>query len=324
MKAVVLTRYAAPEDLEIADVPVPEPGRGEVRVRVHASSINDWDWSLCRGKPGYIRLFCGLWKPRVRVPGVDVAGVVDAVGRGVERWRVGDRVFGDLSGCGFGGFAEQVCAPLDAVVAAPESLSFEDAAALPHAAALAWQGLHDLAELRAGERLLVNGAGGGMGTLAVQMARALGVTDVTGVDHGDKHEAMRACGYGRVLDYRDVDFTREGESYDVVLDAKTTRGSLAVKRALRPGGRYATVGGETSKLWNVVLIGRLVGREGRRMRLLALKPNGGLDRVRELCDAGKLRPMIDRVVPLDEVPRSIRRFGRGEHTGKIVVSTGAG
>ncbi len=325
VKAVLLTRYGSPEDLEVRDVPRPEPGPGQVLIRVAASSVNDWDASLASGKPFYVRALCGLRAPRVRIPGVDVAGTVEAAGERVTRWQPGDRVFGDLSGCGFGAFAEHVCAPQDAVAAAPETLSLEQAAALPHAAALAYQALFDVAGLRPEHRLLVNGAGGGVGTLAVQMARDLGVRDVVGVDHGDKHVRMRAAGYADCLDHRLVDFTRTGERHDVVLDARTTRAAHAYLRALRPGGTYVTVGGHTDKLLQVGLLGPLLGRaSGRRLRVLGLKPSGGLDAVRALCDAGRLAPVLDSTVPLAQVPAALRRFGDGLHTGKIVIAVGAG
>lgn len=323
MKAIVLTGYGSPEALELRDVQAREPGPEEVLIRVHAASVNDWDWCLCRGKPFYVRLLCGLTRPKVPIPGVDVAGVVVRAGSEVQRWKPGDRVFGDLSAGKFGAFAEFACARHDALAEAPAALSFQEAAALPHAATLALQSLRDVAQLQPGERLLVNGAGGGVGTLAVQLARHVGVTHVTGVDHEDKHERMRAIGYTRVVDYRTCDFTRMGERYDVVLDVRTDRPVRSYVRALRPGGRYVTVGGHTGKLFRVAVLGPLVGRfVGRRLGVLSLEPNRGLGHIRALCDEGHLRPVVDRVFPLDEVPQAIRRFGEGLHTGKIVVGIG--
>lgn len=323
MKAILLTRYGSPADLEVRDVPRPEPGPEEVLIQVRAASVNDWDWGLVRGKPFYIRLFCGLRKPRIQIPGVDVAGVVVSVGAQVREWQPGDRVFGDLSESGFGAFAEYVCARQDAIARAPSTLSFEQAAALPHAAALARQGLCDVARLRPDDRLLVNGAGGGVGTLAVQMARDLGVTGITGVDAASKHECMRAIGYDEVVDYRECDFTRSGERYSVILDTRTNRPAHAYARALRPGGRYVTVGGRTDKLLRVALLGLLIGRiSGKQLRVLALKANKDLAHIRELCEEGRLEPVVDQVCALEEVPRAIRRFGGGEHLGKIVMSVG--
>lgn len=321
MKAVVLERYGEPEDLELRDVPRPEPGPEEVLVRVGAASVNDWDWNLVRGRPFYIHLFCGLIRPKVRIPGVDVAGEVVAVGSAVTDLAVGERVFGDLSESGFGAFAEYVSAPREALSRAPENLSFEEAAGLPHAAALAQQALFDVADLQPGDTLLVNGAGGGVGTLAVQLAKELGVEHVVGVDAAHKHEAMRAAGYDETIDYRERDFTRLGQVYDVVLDTRSTRGPRAVARALRPGGRYVTVGGDTSAILRVALLGRFVG-QGKTFRLLALRPNQGLERMRELCERGVLRVVVDRVFPLDEAPQALRRFGEARHTGKAILKPG--
>ena len=315
----MLRRYGGPEDLELQDLPRPEPGPGEVAIRVMCAAVNDWDWGLTRGRPFYIRLLCGLTKPKVRVPGVDIAGEVVAVGADVQRWEPGDRVFGDLSEAGFGGFAEYVCTREDAVAEAPRSMSWAQAAALPHASVLALQSLVDVANVGPGCRLLVNGAGGGVGTLAVQMARQLGAEHVAGVDHGDKLELLRSVGYDQVHDYRTYDFTRSEERYDVVLDTKTLHGPRALERALAPDGRYVTVGGETGKLLRVAVRGRFA--KGR-FHVLALKTNRGLDRVREWCDAGELVPALDGVVPLEEAGPAIRRFGEGRHRGKIVLAVG--
>lgn len=325
MKAVVLPRYGSPRELELREVPRPEPGEGQVQLQVAATSVNDWDWCLVRGRPFYIRLLCGLRTPRVRIPGVDVAGVVSSVGAGVRSWSPGDRVFGDLSESGFGAFAEYVCVDQAGVARAPANATFVEAAALPHAATLALQALRRVAGLRSTDRLLVNGAGGGMGVLAVQIARHLGVAHVTGVDHGDKLESLRALGYDEVADYRTCDFTRTGERYDVILDAKTNRPPTAYARALRPGGRYVTVGGETGHLLCNGLLGPLLGRlRNRRFRVLGLKPNQDLDWIRELCEGGGLSPVVDRVFPLAQVAEALQRFGDGLHTGKVVVEVAPG
>jgi len=320
MKAAVLSRYGSPRDLELQDIPRPEPNRGEVQIRIAASSINDWDWGLVRGKPFYVRLLCGLRTPRIRIPGVDVAGTVTSVGAEVERWKPGDRVFGDLSECGLGAFAEYVCVNQDVPTRAPSKLTLTEAAALPHAATLALQSLRDVAGLGPGARLLVNGAGGGMGSVAARLARSLGAAHVTGVDHADKHAGMRAAGYDEVIDYRTEDFTRSAERYDVILDAKTTRAPSAFGRVLRPGGVYVTVGGETGKLLRTAAFGPVLGRlRNRRFRVLALKPNKDLEFIAELCDQGVLSAVVDRVFPLSEVVEALQRFGDGLQIGKIVV-----
>jgi len=326
MRAVLLDRYGSPDDLRVGETDRPDPGEGEVLVGVHAASVNDWDWGLIRGSPFYIRSFTGLRTPRLRIPGVDVAGVVEAIGPGVTRWTPGDRVFGDLSGSGLGGFAEFVCAPESSLARIPDGVGDERAAALPHAAALALQGLRDSAGLSPGQRLLVNGAGGGVGTLAVQMAAIFGVSGVTGVDAAHKHGAMREAGYEHVIDYRETDFTSTGERYDVILDTRSNRGPWRYGRALRPGGIYVTVGGRTRRLLENFLLGPVVGRlsGGRRFRVLALDDNKDLGEIAAWCAEGRLEPVIDRVVPLEETPAAIRRFGEAAHIGKIIVTTGGG
>ena len=319
MRAVVLTHYGEPEDLKLRDVEDPMPRDGEVLVETHAASINDWDWGLVRGSPSYIRLLCGLRRPRVLVPGVDLAGRVVGVGTGVHRLREGDRVYGDLSASGFGAFAEYARAPESALEVIPEGMNYAEAAALPHAATLAVQSF-EKARLKAEDRVLINGAGGGVGTLGVQIARALGVSDITGVDSAGKLDTMSELGCSRAIDYRVHDFTAIGERFDLILDCRTTRGVLPLGRALRPGGRYVTIGGRVRGLLDVAILGRPWGAAmGVKFSVLGHKPNKGLDRVDGLWRAGALRPIIEDGGGLDDVPQAIRRFGGGLHVGKIVV-----
>lgn len=321
MKAFVLTRYGSPADLQLREVATPAPADDEVLVGVHAASVNDWDWGLVRGTPFYIRVFGGLFKPNTTIPGVDVAGRVEAIGKHVKTFQVGDEVYGDLSECGFGGFAEYVCAPERALAPKPAGVSFAEAAALPHAAMLALQGLRDVGHLRPGQTLLINGAGGGVGTLGIQIARAMGVEEVTGVDSASKQEMMRSLGYARTLDYRQEDFTRTGERYDLILDAKTTRSPFAYLRALNPDGRYVSVGGLTSRLLQTFLLGPLVRLfSTKRVGVLALKANKDLAYLNELVEAGSVKPVIDGPYVLAELPRALQRFGDGHHKGKVVIT----
>lgn len=319
MKAVLLKKYGNSEDLEIGDVPCPVAQDHQVLVKVRAASVNDWDWSMVRGKPGYIRLICGLTKPKVRIPGVDVAGQVVEVGKDVKGLQVGDQVFGDLSMCGFGSFAEYVCAPESALTLKPIGMTFLEAASMPHAAALAYQGLHTLGGLKAGQSLLINGAGGGVGMLGVQMAAALGV-EAAGVDSAAKADAMRRVGFVRTIDYRQQDFTKEGIAYDLILDTKTSRSPLRFPSALKPGGTYVTVGGTMGRLIQTLLLGRLIQQKTKkRVRILGLKPNEGMREVSALYAEGKIRPVVDRSYPLEEVPQAITHFGSANHIGKVVI-----
>jgi NADPH:quinone reductase-like Zn-dependent oxidoreductase len=249
-----------------------------------------------------------------------VAGTVEAVGDGTTTFQLGDDVYGDISEAGFGGFAEYVCVSEEALVRKPPSMTFEQAAAIPHAAALALQGLVDLGGLRRGERVLINGAGGGVGTIGVQIAKQHDA-EVTGVDSGAKLDAMRAAGFDHVIDYTKQDFTETGERYDLILDTKTTRSPRKYLRALTPAGRYVTVGGHTPRVLQVLAAGPLVARlSDKRLHMVALKPNKDLAYVNELFESTGLELLIDGPYPLREVPRAIQRFGDAEHIGKVVIA----
>ena len=320
MKAVVMERYGGADVLGLRDVPVPRPGAHEVLVRVQAASVNDWDWAMVQGRPFAARLLHGLLKPRVATPGCDIAGRVEAVGTGVEALQAGDEVYGDLCECGFGAFAEYVCVPAATLARKPAAMTFEQAAAIPQAAMLAVQGLVDVGGIQDGQRILLNGAGGGVGTFALQLAKLHDV-EVTGVDRGSKLDMLRAMGADHVVDYMEQDFTRSGEAYDLILDVKTDRPLRAYARALRPGGTYATVGGDTARLLRVAALGSLVARGSRkRLRVVALKPNKDLAFVNELFEAGGVTPVIDRLYALEEVREAFRYYSTGDHKGKIVVA----
>ncbi|WP_299492419.1 NAD(P)-dependent alcohol dehydrogenase [Acaryochloris sp. IP29b_bin.137] len=247
MKAIVLTQYGSPDDLKLKDIEKPTPSDGEVLVKIHATSINDWDWCLVRGTPFYIRLLCGWRKPNIQIPGAEVAGRIDAVGPNVTQFQPGDAVYGDISECGFGGFAEYVCVPETALALMPESMTFTEAAAIPHAGMLAVQGL--IGHLQPSQKLLINGAGGGVGTLGVQIANTIGVKDVTGVDLASKFALMRSVGFTHTIDYTQTNFTEGQERYDVILDTKTNRSPFKYLPVLNPGGIYVTVGGLTPRLF---------------------------------------------------------------------------
>ena len=285
MKAIVLAKYGTPDDLVLTDVEKPVPKDDQVLIRVQASAVNDWDWGLVRGKPFYIRALIGLLAPKISIIGCDVAGQVEAVGKGVTTLRAGDDVYGDLSESGFGGFAEYACASQESVALKPRNLTCEQAAALPHAAMLAQQSLRGIAGIAAGQTLLINGAGGGVGTLGLQLAKLLSI-EVTGVDSSEKQDFLRSLGFDHVLDYSEEDFTKTGTRYDVILDVKTNRSPFAYARALKPNGTYVTVGGSMPRLLQCLLLGRLIsGTRSRHIRILGLKPNRGLDGMTELLEA---------------------------------------
>lgn len=320
MKAVVMESYGTPAVLKLREVPTPTPLAGEVLVHVHAASVNDWDWGLLRGKPFVTRVLHGLITPKVQIIGCDIAGRVEAVGEDVEALQPGDEVYGDLSASGFGAFAEYACAPEAGLARKPPDMTFEQAAAIPQAGMLAVQGLIDVGGLRSDQKLLLNGAGGGVGTFALQLANLHDV-EVTAVDRAVKLDKLRHMGADHVIDYRREDFTRTDTSYDLILDVKTNRSPFAYARALNPNGTYATVGGDSWRLMQIPIMRPLISRlSGKHVRLVILKANTDLAFMNELFEAGKLLPVIDSTYELGEVPEALRRFGTGDHLGKIVVT----
>ncbi len=318
MKAVVYTRYGSPDVLRVADVPVPVPKNGEVLVKVRAVSLNLSDWEGLRGKPLYSRIG-GLFRPRKHILGSDIAGRVEATGPGATQFQPGDDVFADALSY-LGGFAEYVCVPENILVRLPQGLSYSDAACLPQAGAIAWQGIREKGQVKAGQRVLINGAGGGSGMLAVQLAKLMGA-EVTGVDNGEKLEFMRSLGADHVIDYRRDDFTRSGQVYDLILDLAAYRSASAYRRALAPGGRYMCVGGSMGSLLQVLLIGPMLGRgAGKKIRVLAVRLGAkNIAPLVELCQAGTIKIKIDRTFPLDEVPQALRYHGEGHAKGKTVI-----
>jgi NADPH:quinone reductase-like Zn-dependent oxidoreductase len=319
MKAVVYERYGPPEVLRLADVDRPRPTGDQVLVEVRAVSVNASDWEGLRGRPAYARLG-GLRRPRARILGSDLAGRVEAVGPQVTRFRPGDEVFGDNLALK-GGFAQYACAREKALAVKPAGMSFEEAAALPQAGVIALQGIRTKGRVQAGQRVLVNGAGGGAGSFAVQLA-ALAGAHVTGVDNAGKLDFVRSLGADEVIDYARTDFTRTGERYDLILDLSAHRSAFAYRRALVPGGRYLYVGGSVPTLLQVLFVGPVIGgRAGRKVRMLVVQPNPtDLLTVARLCLDGTIRTVIDRRYPLSEVPEALRHLGEGRAKGKLVVT----
>lgn len=319
MKAIVFTKYGSPDVLELKDVERPTPKDDEVLIRVHAASLNDWDCGALDGTSFVNRLIFGLLNPKKQILGSDIAGRIEAVGKNIHQFRPGDEVFGDLSGR-WGGFAEYVCARENAVVIKAPNMTFEEAAAIPQAGLLALQGLRAMGRIHPGQKLLINGAGGGVGTFAIQIAKLDGV-EVTAVDSPDKLDLLRSIGAEHVIDYTQEDFTKNGQRYDLILDVKTTRSILDCARALSPNGTYVTVGGSMARLLQALLLGPWISMtQKKKIRLLSLKPNNGLAYMKELFEAGKVAPVIDGPYTLGEVPNAFRYFGEGRHKGKLVIT----
>ncbi|MCH7815168.1 MAG: NAD(P)-dependent alcohol dehydrogenase [Proteobacteria bacterium] len=322
MKAIVFTEYGSIDVLQLKEVEKPVPEDNEVLLKVHAASVNDWDLELVLGTPLFMRYFYGLLKPKptVQIPGCDVAGHIEAVGKNVARLKPGDAVYGDLCMSGFGGFAEYVCAPEHALELKPASMTFLQAASLPQAAQLAVQSLIDTGNLQAGQKLLINGAGGGVGTIGVQIAKSIGA-EITVVDSAMKLEMLRALGADHVIDYTVEDFTRNTQQYDLILDTKTSRSMLDYTRALTPEGMYVTVGGSMPRILQSFFLKPWISlTSNKKTRIISLKPNKDLGYMNKMFEAGKVVPVIDGPYKLSEVAAALRYFEKAEHKGKVMIS----
>jgi NADPH:quinone reductase-like Zn-dependent oxidoreductase len=319
MKAIVRETYGPPDVLHAEEVPLPTLGDDGVLVRIRAASANAGDWHLLRGTPLPFRLVAGLRTPRFKIIGTDVAGHVEAVGRNVTQFRPGDEVFGELSRCGFGAYAEFAAAPEKALALKPANLSFEEAATLPTAGCTALQGLRK-GRIQRAQRVLINGASGGVGTFAVQIAKALGreVTAVCSTRHVD---LMRSIGADHVIDYTKDDFAALGRRYDLILAANGDRSIWDYRRALTAEGSYAMTGGSSRQLTEALLFGPLLSVGRQQFGNVLVKPSqADLLVLKELCETGKVRPVIDRRFPLSEVSSAVRYLEDGHARGKVVVT----
>lgn len=322
MKAIVFTKYGSPDDLELKEVSTPEPKATEVLVQVHASSINSWDWEYLTGTPFVNRLMFGVVKPKrgKQRLGADIAGTVAAIGADVTCFQVGDAVFGDLWDR-WGGFAEYACAEEKGLEPKPLNASFEQAACVPQAGVLALLAFRQWASMRPGGKVLINGAGGGVGTFAIQLAKLSGA-EVTGVDAGHKLDTARAVGADHVIDYTQQDFARDGKTYGLIIDCQGTRSMSDIKRALTPDGTYAMIGGQMKRVRQLWMHGAIAAltQERQKLRLVFEGPNKGLSELKALMEAGNLVPVIDKTFSLAQVPDALHYFAQGQHKGKIAIS----
>lgn len=321
MKAVVYENYGTPDVLELREIDKPVPGDDEVLVEVYAASINSWDWDMLTGTPLEYRFFSGLLRPKkTRILGCDIAGRVEKVGSGIQKLQPGDEVYGDLSEGSWGGFAEYVCARESELSLKPSNISFEDAAATPQAALLALQAFQTKKEVTKGDTILINGGCGGVGTFAIQMAKTYGY-EITAVDSTEKLNLMSALGADHVIDYRKENFSRNGQCYDFILDVKSNRSVFDYRRALGANGIYASVGGKTSSVLQLVLLGPWIKKkENKELTLVMYEPNKGLGTISELLESGKVMPVIDKCFPLNETAEAFRYFGEGHFKGKVVIT----
>ena len=320
MRAIVCDKYGPPDVLRLEEVDRPVLRDNQVLVKVHASSLNAADFEILGG--ALSARIVSPFRPRHRIPGSDVAGRVVEVGRRIKRLRKGDAVFGDLFTCGHGAFAEYVAAPEDALMRKPDSISFEDAATLPQSAKIALQGLRGKRPIKTGQKVLINGAGGGMGTFAVQIAKYYGA-EVTGVDSLRKLEMLRAIGADHVIDYVQEDCTTSGERYDLILDTVARRSIFEYRRIMAPDGLFVLVGGSRYAISQAILLGPLVSIASKKkmgINPLNLNDQEDLRFLLELYEKGRLVPVIDKRFPLDETADAFRYYGEGRFTGKIVIT----
>ncbi|MCX7571377.1 NAD(P)-dependent alcohol dehydrogenase [Tumebacillus sp. DT12] len=321
MKAIVCTKYGSPDVLQLQEVEKPVPKDGEVLVRVQAAALNASDWHLLRADPFLVRLMYGLFTPKYQIIGADMAGRVEAVGPNVTQFQPGDEVFGDLSRCGFGAYAEYVCVSERVLVRKPVNRSFEEAAAVPTAGVTALQALRDRGQIKPGQKVLINGASGGVGTFAVQIAKAFGA-EVTAVCSSRNVDTALSMGADKVIDYTKEDFTKGGQQYDLILAANGYRPLSDYRRALRPDGKYVMTGGAEAQMFQAILLGPWISRTGGpKMGNLMLKPNPkDLECMKELLETGKVVPVIERRYTLPEVPDALRYLEEGHARGKVVIS----
>lgn len=321
MKAIVYTKYGPPEVLALREVEKPAPKDNEVLIKVHAAGTNAGDWHLLRGTPFPVRLMFGLRQPKHQILGSAVAGTVETVGQNVTQFRPGDEVFGDISENGFGAYAEYVAAPEKVFALKPSNLSFEEAAAVPVSATTALNGVRDKGEIRPGKKVLINGASGGVGSFAVQIAKYF-QAEVTAVCSTRNLELVRALGADRAIDYTKEDFTQSRERYDLILGISGYHPITAYKRALNPGGIYVSIGGDGKQMFQSLFLGPWLSMTGdRKIRSLLSQPNqNDLNFIKDLLEAGKVKPLIDRRYPLHEVPEALGYLEAGHARGKVVIT----
>ncbi|MEL6352196.1 MAG: NAD(P)-dependent alcohol dehydrogenase [Cyanobacteria bacterium J06627_28] len=326
MKAIVQSEYGSADVLSLQELDKPAIADNEVLVRVHGASVHAGDWHLMRGNPFLIRLMTGgVLKPKVTTIGTDVSGRVEAVGKDVQQFRLGDEVFGDLSECGFGAFSEYISVPENALVHKPANLSFEESATVPVSGLAALQALRDCGEVQSGQRVLINGASGGVGSFAIQLAKGFGA-EVTAVCSKSKIEMVKSLGADYVVDYTQSDPTKPTQPYDVIIDAAAFRPFSDFLDALVPGGTYVMVGGATSEFFRSMLLGafaeRFKAKASRRwVKCLVSTPNQtDLTVLKDWIEAGRLKPFVDRTYPLAEVPTAIRYVEERQVRGKVAIS----
>jgi NADPH:quinone reductase-like Zn-dependent oxidoreductase len=318
MKAIIYTEYGPPEVLQLKEIDKPAPKEDEVLVNIHAASLNAGDWAMMIGKPSYLRLAWGFPKPKYKILGLDIAGRVEAVGKNVKQFQPGDEVFGES---GIGAFVEYRCVTEGKLALKPINISFEDAATVPEAALVALQGLRDKGQIQPGQKVLINGASGGVGTFAVQIAKYYGA-EVTAVCSTRNLEIARSIGADHVIDYTQENFTKSGQRYDLILAANGYHPIADYKRALSTEGIYVCTGGSLAQIFHSILLGPLMSKTGGKQLGNSPRKSSKTDMafMIKLLEAGKVVPVIDRRYTLSEVPEALRYLGEGHARGKVVIT----
>lgn len=321
MKAFMYKKYGSPDVLELTEVEKPTPKDHQVLVKIKAASLNFGNLVLLRGEPFLARFAFGLHKPKYPIPGGDIAGRIEAVGKGVKQFQVGDEVFGDLSTCGWGGFAEYVCVPEHAIVLKPNNLSFEEAAAVPMAGVTALQGLRDKGNIQPGQTVLINGASGGVGTFAVQIAKALGA-EVTGVVSARNLNILKSLGADEIIDYTKENFTKKQKKYDLILGVNGHHPISAYKNSLNQNGKFIHIGGSSAQMFQAMVQGPWISIIGNKKVSIMLQRANQQDLIfmKKLLEDGKVKPVIDRTFSLSELPEAFTYFEEGHAQGKVVIS----
>jgi NADPH:quinone reductase-like Zn-dependent oxidoreductase len=321
LKAIVYKKYGSPDVLRLMDIEKPVPKDNQVLVKIHATSLNYGNLVLLKGEPFLARFAFGLLKPKYSIPGGDIAGLVEEVGKNVKQFKPGDAVFGDLSACGWSGFAEYVAVPESALTLKPANISYEEAAAVPMAAVTALQSLRDKGKIQAGQKVLINGASGGVGTFAVQIAKSFGA-EVTGICSTRNIDILRSIGADHVIDYTKEDFTKRSDRYDLILGVNGSHSMSAYSRALNPNGTFIHVGGSGSQMFQAMTLGTWISMTGNKKMgsFLQRQKQEDLIYLKVLLETEKVKPVIDRSYPLSEVPEAFRYFEKGHAQGKVVIT----
>ena len=322
MKAYLFDSFGDPEEvLKLVNVEKPIPKNDEVLVKIKTSAVNDYDWCSITGTPFSYRLLFGLFKPRKRFsrPGMELAGVVEATGELAMKFQAGEAVYGDISEKGFGSFAEYLCISEEALEKMPNKMSFEEAASIPHASMLAVQGLHDVGDIKQGQKVLINGGGGGVGAFGLQLAKRF-QAEVTGVDSVRKLQRMKDFGFDHVMAYEKTDFTKLDQKFDLILDCKTNRWPFSYLRVLKENGKYVSIGGKSGKLIQLLIFKPLIALfSSKQVFMVALKPNKDLDHIDELYQSGVIKCTIDGPYGFEKTPWAVKYFGEGKHFGKVII-----